>query len=244
MKKKYCLSVIVLVIFVLGIAFINTSQAPSVNAFSNNADFSITVTGTGIVSVRPDIATINLNVETKNKNLEIAQSQNAGIMKRLIDVLKQQDITEDDISTVWFNIYPEYDYNSGFEQRFSGHRVSNQLCIKIRDIASVDKIINLSTAAGATTVSGIQFGVENNSEAYNEALVKAIESAKQKAAVLSSVTDLNELRVVSVKENPVYHFGFGRYDRVISSESLGGASIMHNDIEVSATVEVVFASNI
>jgi len=244
--KKYTLAVITLVTFVLffGVAVFNMPQTIFVEASGgccNNISVDITVTGTGTVRKKPDIATVSLNIETKNKNLKYAQNENADIVRKLIDTLKSQNIPEQDITGSWFNIYPEYDY-CGSGQRFSGHKVSNQLNIKVREIANVGKIIELSAAAGASIISGIQFGVENNSKAYNEALVNAIESAKQKAKILSTATGLNNLSIVSVKEIPMSFLGFERYDFSMCSSGAGNTSIICNDIEVSVTVEVMFVS--
>ncbi|MCL2371005.1 MAG: SIMPL domain-containing protein [Firmicutes bacterium] len=237
MKKYVSISTaLVVFIFVIGVAVVNMPQMILAQAAGHH--YTITVTGNGVVKVNPDIATVNLSIETRNINREDAKSENTKIVQKLRKVLKEQNIIEQDITTNWFNIYPEYDWSSG--QRFLGHKVSNQLSIKVREIKNVGKIIDLSTAAGATVVSGVQFGVEDNSTAYNEALIKAVESAKQKTTILTLAADFDDMRIVSVKETPMGYFGIGRY--AAASEMSGcHTAILHNDIEVSATVEVVFA---
>jgi len=242
--KKYALVTIALAVsvLILGATVVNAPQTMSASASECRCDnilFDITVTGTGVVRVKPSIATISLSVETKSKNLADAQSENAKIVQKLIKALYGENIAEQDISTSWFNIYPEYDYSLG--QRFLGHKVSNQLNIKVRDIANVGGIVDLVTAAGANIVNGVQFGVEDNSAAYNEALTKAIESAKQKAAVLLSVTGFGDVRIISVKETSINYIGFGRY--AMSDGAGCYTSIMSNDIEIAASIEVVFARN-
>jgi len=250
--KKHFFAPLMLVISVLALGLgiatntnslrtnFSTAASVTVSAHYGNISQSLTVTGTGIVKVKPDFATINLSVETKDKNLESAQKENAKIVERLVDALALQNISKEDIMTNWFNIYPEYDYNFG--QRLTGHRVSNHLSVKVRDVENVGKIIDLATATGANIVSGVQFGIENNSAAYNEALIKAIDSARQKAAVLAAAADIGKIRIISVKETSFNHIGFARYD--YSMPCFGGStSILHNNIEVTATVKVVFGSS-
>jgi len=233
--KKYVLVAVTLIVSVLIMGA--TTIIPS-QVFSREA-VALTVTGTGVVNVPPDFATISLSIETKSKNLEEAQRDNSAIVQKLVNVLGSYNIAEQDITTSWFNIYPEYDYS--YSQRFLGHRVSNHLSIKVRDVYNVGKIIDLSTATGTNIISGVQFSIEDNFTAYNEALAKAVESAKQKAKVLSSMTNLGDLKVISIKESPVNYYGFGRYDYAMCLDGISNTPIMHNSIEVSATVEVIFA---
>ena len=207
----------------------------------------ITVTGTGTIKVQPDFASISLNVETKSKNLEEAQRENAKIVEKLVKALKVQKIGKDDITTGWFSIYPDYgyyphhDYNS-LQQRPPTHTVSNQLNVKVRDIASVGKIIDLCTVVGASSISSVQFGIEDNSNAYSEALKKAVDSAKQKATLLSAAAGLGDIKIISVKEVSFPYNGFMRYDYAsVCSIRAGQTSIMHSNIEVTAMVEAVFS---
>ncbi|MCL2177004.1 MAG: SIMPL domain-containing protein [Firmicutes bacterium] len=238
MKKRCILIVTTLVLSVamLGAVIVNPQSVMVANATSlqNCIPFGITVTGVGSISVKPDVATISLSVETESKSIEVAQTENSEIAQRLVEVLKGQGISESDITTSWFNIFPLHDYNFG--RRVLGYRVSNQLNVRVRDISAVGKVIDLATKAGANIVSGIQFGLEDNSPAYNEALTRAVYSAKQKATLLSKAAGLGELEIVAIKETYFNHFGFARYDAFVCS-----TTIMHNDIKVSATVEVVFA---
>lgn len=200
---------------------------------------TIKVTGTGKVKVQPDFATIGLSVETKSRNIEEAQSENAKIVQELIETLAKHGVHESDIKTTWFNIYPDHDHYGG---RVLGHRVSNNLSVKVRNIENVGKIIDASTSAGAGIVSGVQFGILDSVAPYNLALRKAVDSAREKAFVLSVATEVAgyETRIVSVKEI-TNNFGFETYARA-SADGFGGGhtQIMHDDIEVSATVEIVF----
>jgi len=198
---------------------------------------TLVVTGTGTATVQSDFATISFHIETASKNLEDAQSENAAAMQNLKHTLGEHNISEQDLTTNWFNIYPEHDYHYG--QRIIGHRVSNQLSVKVKQLDNVGKVIDLLTANGANMISGVQFGIEDNSKAYNEALTKAVESAKQKAAVLANTADFDNLKIVAIKETPNGNIGFERYDHAMYSGA-SNTSIMQNGIEVSATVKIVF----
>jgi len=241
MRKYALIGAVALTALLVGVAlsFGDLHKVTTVSASGHHGNcYGITVTGTGKIKVQPDFARISLNIETKAKRLEDAQRENAKTVKRVVTALNEQGIHDTDISTSWFNIYPDYDSHL---HRQSGHRVSNQLDVKVRDIANLGKIIDLSTAAGATSVNGVQFGIENNTPPYNTALIKAIESAREKAFVLSVATELGDLRIISVKEVLMNHYGDGGYGyRYSSLDSASHTQIMRNEIEVTATVEVKF----
>jgi len=249
MKKYFLICVILLTTaLAIGTTFFNAPHqvaACEVSGHQDKSSYEITVTGTGCIKTQPDFASINLNIETKNKNLERAQRENTTIVQRLIKVLNEQGISESDINTDWFNIYPEYDHHH-HGNNLTAHRVSNQLTIKVRDINNVGKIIDLSTKAGATIVSGVQFGIEKNTHAYNTALVEAIQSAKEKAILVSTATEPGDLKVVSVKEifsnySGYDNYYYGRY--AYCAGDTNHTSILHNEIKVTATVEVKFKVN-
>ena len=174
----------------------------------NNSQ-KLIVTGSATTMVQPDFATVSFSIETTNKNLEVAQKENSTIMQNIKSVLSTHNLSEQDLTTNWFNIYPEYNYNYGNQTQPTGHRVSNQLSLKVREIDNIGKIIDTLTASGANMISGIQFGIEDNSNAYNEALSYAVENAKQKAIVLSNA-NIDDLRIVVVKEMPIGHICFER----------------------------------
>lgn len=225
--KKYILIAVVLLVSVgmMGMACVG-----------GVGDVAITVTGTGSVRVQPDFAMINFNVESKHMNMKQAQEQNAQTMNNLVEILAEWGVEKTDITTNFFNVYPDYHY--GMDRQLMGYVVNNQLGVKVRDIENVGKVIDAAAnLVGTVHVNGVTFGVEDNSAAYNEALVKAIYSAKEKASVLTRVANLSELRIVSIKENHSPYFGFERYGLAEGA----GTSVLNNGVEVSATVEVIFA---
>ena len=61
---------------------------------------TISVTGTGTVSGKPDTFSIVATVETANKNSQTAISENVNIVNKAIDLLKQNGLKENNIKNV------------------------------------------------------------------------------------------------------------------------------------------------
>ena len=66
----------------------------------------ISVTGTAISSVEPDLVNISFGVEIQEKTAIDALTANSELMSKVIASIKQVGITDSEISTSQFNIYP------------------------------------------------------------------------------------------------------------------------------------------
>jgi len=72
----------------------------------------------------------------------------------------------------------------------------------------------------------------NFSAAYNDALIKAVETAQEKAEKLGTAMGVGEMKLVALKE--ISNNYWTTYER---------AHFFHGDIDVSATVELVYKIN-
>ena len=153
---------------------------------------TINVSGSGTVSIAPDIAIINLGVLRQAKTAREALDANNAAMADVIAAMKAQGIAEKDLQTANFNIQPRY-------QRFKrtttgpqkppqivGYQVSNQLSVRIRDLKKVGAVLDQSISLGVNSGGGIQFANDDPQEALAEARKKAVKSAMAKAAALTS----------------------------------------------------------
>ena len=70
---------------------------------------TITVKGTGKVSVKPDLIVITFTLKSLNKIYEVAMSDAAELMKRLRDTLIGAGFSEDDLKTLNFRVYQEHE---------------------------------------------------------------------------------------------------------------------------------------
>ena len=78
-----------------------------------NPTNTIGVTAEGKVKAVPDMATVNLGVITQGASPSAVTDENSKKVNKIVDYVKQQGISKDDISTSQFNIYPQYNYNNG-----------------------------------------------------------------------------------------------------------------------------------
>lgn len=206
MFKKFSYLVIGLVVIgLLGACYPYTAPA------SPEAVRSMSVNGIGRVTIVPDIATINIGVRTEAEVVNEALEGNTAQANAISQVLQEMGIEEKDIQTSNFNIYPSerYDPMTG-EVQGRYFVVENTVNVTVRDLSSLGEVLNATVEAGANSIYGISFDVEDRSAAIAEAREMAIQDAKAKAEAIAESADvqLGEIININVYEGsmPITYF--------------------------------------
>ena len=217
----------------------NVANAANGQSDSNG---SISVSGTGAINVNPDVAYISLGVSTKGVDPKATLEANNRAIAAVISAVREKGIAEKDIRTTDFNMYP--DYNNGYDregERASGYTVSNNLSVVVRDINIVGDVLGVAANAGANVSGGVQFGLLDNSAAYNEALVLAIESAVGKAQAIAGALGKSIGSPTSVTESVNYYAPYYAAAENMAMDSAGGGVPMQTGkLTVTANVQMVY----
>lgn len=162
----------------------------------------ITVSGTGSVSLQPNMATINATIETNAQNANNAVSQNNATYERVVTALTQLGIARSDISLAYYNV----NYNpkpavmppNGGGERY-GYTVSRSFLVKVREIGKAGRVADACTSSGATAINGVSFGLSDPGVARGEATAKAVADARANAEALARATHLRITALKSVE---------------------------------------------
>jgi uncharacterized protein len=111
-------SVAIIAVLAIGVfaAALLASQQLSTASAQTNGDTdddersTVSTSGTATTKVNPDKVSLTVGVETDGANATEAVSKNADLMQKVIAALKGLGITDDQISTGYFSVYPTYDY--------------------------------------------------------------------------------------------------------------------------------------
>lgn len=245
MKKTwFVVAALVLVIAVAGFSGCSQTATPSdVSLNLNNQQEGIWITGTGKVTVIPDVATIRTGVESTETTVAQAQVKAAEAMDSVIKVLTDNGVARKDIQTQQFNIQRITRWDKDTQQEvITGYRVTNIVTAKIRDIAKTGAIIDAVAQAGGdlTRVDSISFSVDKPETYYGEARQKAIEDAKTKAEQLARLTEVKLGKPTYILENAQYP-----EPRYYSGKADAGAPvetpISPGELEVTLTIQLVYA---
>lgn len=163
---------------------------------------TILISGEGKVTGIPDVATIDVGLMTEKPDVKSAQIENTQKMNRLIANLKNLGVDSKDIQTSYYNIYPQYDWPNG-KQVLRGYQVSQGVSVKIRNMDKIGDILAAAGEGGANQVSGLSFNIDDPEALKQEARVKALENAKEKAEALARVAGVGLGKIVSFSESSV-----------------------------------------
>ena len=161
-------------------------------------DRLVTVTGEGTVSVPPDMATIHLGVTTQAASARETSDANARRMTALLTAIKGGGIAESDIQTSSMSLQPQM--GGGNTPRITGFQASNQVTVKVRDLAALSGLLDKTIAAGANDVSGIEFSVSDRSRALDRARKDAVDDARRKAELYAAAAGAQVGAVATLDE--------------------------------------------
>lgn len=243
--KNVC-GVIGIIVLVFALAWLGVDIRNKFNE-SPQAANTITVSGTGEVFVKPDLAQTYFSVVTEAKTVGEALAKNTEKMNAIIGFVKEQGMESKDMKTTSFNIFPHYEYQKVETEIYpyppgkrvlAGYEVSQSLQVKIRDLAKVGAILEGAVQAGANQIGDLQFTVDKEEEFKKQARAAAITRAKEKAKELTSQLGVRLVRVVNFSENgggmPIF------FGKEMALEAVGGPTPQietgENKIEVSVNI--------
>jgi uncharacterized protein YggE len=203
----------------------------------------ITVVGVGKAAGAPDVANINVGVETQAPNVQKAVADNRAQMSKLIEVLKGLGIADKDISTSNYSVYTERQPSPADKGAAEGtliYRVNNQVQVTVRDVAKLGDVLDKVVDAGANNIYGVNFSVADTSKLEGDARAKAMADAQARAESLAKLAGVSLGEVVSVSEVIA---GPMPYARASADMGAGGGAtpIQPGSLEVNMSVQVTYA---
>ena len=210
----------VLFVFVLGLALAACNGAlptqaaavPGQQTTTVGISGGVTVVGQGTAYGQPDQATVVVGVETFAPTVQEATTQNQATLDNVMTALESAGIAAEDIQTTNYSLYAEQIYGDKGPEGIAGYRVSNQVNVKIRDIALVGDVLAAVTEAGANAIYGVNFSVADPAALEAEARALAMEDARKRAESLAELggVSLGDVTIISeVVGTPVYPMGAG-----------------------------------
>lgn len=240
------ISLAALVLLAVGAFGFSLSADKATTGIVSQQNVGVWVTGTGEVTVVPDIAVLNLGVYVQMETLEAAQAQAAESMAAIMAVLESYNIDEKDIQTSNYSVSPVWTWTDDGQRTLDGYSVSNTVTVKVRNTDDAGIIIDDVVDAGGeyTVINGISFTVDDTEAYYTEARAKAIANAIAKATQIAELTgvtlgDPNYIVDNSSNNGSIYYYP--AYD---SSEWKAGGQeptrISTGEVKISTSIQIVF----
>ena len=170
-------------------------------AAATTPEHTITVTGTGRVTLTPDVADLQLGVNITRPTATQARADAADAMTRVVAAIRKGGVADKDIQTSNLSLGPVYDYSNNGNGKLTGFQVTNIVAVTVRDLSTVGDIMDAAVTAGATSVNGVNFRVEDQTAAEGQARTAAVVDARAKANALAAAAGVTIAGVSSIAEN-------------------------------------------
>lgn len=201
----------------------------------------ITAQGSEAVKVVPDMAQIRFGVSTQAEDAKSCQEKNNEDLTRVIDFLKGSGIPDESLQTSNYGMNPIYDYTSG--RTAVGYEMQTSITVSDITIEQAETLLGACVDQGINNIDSVSYLSSQYDACYQEALAKAIESAREKAQVMAEASGCNLGAAVHVEEYSSSQAG--RYDNSFiarsSKEVLADMVMEPGQLSVEAQVSVDFA---
>lgn len=221
----------ILTVASLALAGCNLAQPAEAQTTPTKSMRTLTINGTGKVTLVPDIAYLNIGVRNEAEEVSVALEQNNELALQISAALQEQGVEEKDIQTANFNVYPNQRYDNMGQVTGTYYVVENTVYVTVRDLSNLGKLLDVAISSGANNIYGINFSIEDYAGAQTQARDLAIKDAQQKALDVAGVVGvtLGEVQSINVAGSNYVQPYYGGYGM-----GGGGAMAAEASVPVSA----------
>lgn len=201
---------------------------------------TISVTGSGQVTLAPDVAYVYIGVRSQAPNVSDALADNNDKSQTVSASLQELGVEAKDIQTSSFNIYPQQNYSPTGEMLDTTYVVDNTVYVTVRDLQSLGQLLDVVTRSGANSINGISFDVNDKSAAVSDARRLAVESARTQAEEMAAVSgvELGDLQTLNAyTTNPIMPMYEGKGGMAMDAASV---PISAGQVVIRVEVNVVY----
>ena len=209
-------------------------------ALAQQAPQGITVSGEGVVSLAPDTATIRLGVSERAASAAEAMAQTSEKVRGILNQLDSLKIAGLDRQTSGLYLRPVYDNGSRNDTtpvQVSGYEAGNTVSVTVPDLSKLGQLLDAVVAEGANDFNGLQFGLQDNQAALEQARKDAVSDAMARAQQLADAARVKLGKVVSMSETSQ---GFRPMEMRSAQMKSMDMPIETGEVDVSAQVSLQF----
>ena len=171
--KKLCILIFTLFFF---------SSLPVLHAAENG----ISVTASGTVQVRPDMAVFRAVIMSTDSDAKKAASRTAELWSRVQKALRAAGIPVEDSPSAGYTVNPEWVWDSASNRNvLKGYTARHDVMVTVHDLKLTGAAIDAVVRAGAGTVEGIRFSSSQAESLRRAALNIAVRNARKDAEVIA-----------------------------------------------------------
>ncbi len=202
----------------------------------------IEIVGVGEVSVKPDMAKVDISVTTTKDNAQNAKAASDIAVTDLIARLISMKIEKKFIESANLSLQPKYSYPKVGDPTLLGYQATRTVTVTLEELAQLNDVLDGALKDGLNRINSIRFLSSKENEIKQKARLAAVEDAKNKAKSLAEgfgheIAGVWQIRYMD-KEAPS-----PRMYAMSSSSADVSSSYEESAIVITDRVEVIFALN-
>ena len=231
-------------LFVVLLLFCSAAAAEDVKLSPRH----VSVTGTSVAKVQPDIVVWHVNIRRANKDLAKAQGECDETVKKILELRKELKIKPEDAQTGYMSVQKIYDRDAaGNQTSFRHFQIDRAVTLRQHDTTRFDAVL-----AGLIGTADVEVSYSLESSEYlalrTKTRLEAVKAARKKAGEMTELLGGKLGRVLRIAE-PQENWGVssGIYNNNFASSAPRAAepdqapgTFAPGAIEVKVSIEVAF----
>ena len=210
---------------------------------------TISVFGTGTVSVQPDIIQMSITLSNVAQTTKEAQEEVSKMVKQALSILKEAKIEDKNINTASLNFSSEYEYTN--KRTLVGQRAQQTITFSIENITNdaeksswiIDQLIQIN----GIELNQVNYSVKNTTEYYVKLRELAYQKAVEKANQYAELSNLKLIKVLSISDQGTQQVSptsnrFSRQlaDDIVMAGGDGSTVLPIGELEITTSILVLF----
>jgi uncharacterized protein YggE len=162
---------------------------------------TVQATGSATLAVTPDQASLDVGVITTATSAQDSAQQNAAQTTAVLTAVKAVLGAAGTVQTLYYSVYPRYAQNSS---TINGYTTNNTIRVTTNDLSIIGRLIDAANGAGANSVGGLSFGLQDHDPSVLQALAAATKQAMAHATAIAGGLGGKVGVVVSAQEGSSY----------------------------------------
>jgi len=218
-----------------------SAQAP---AGATRSSPEIIASGSGVVKLKADRATVTIAVVTRATSAAEAGRQNADGIQPVIAALKRQGLRDSAIVTTGYSVSIERnqpDPTTGPGEVRLTYVARNAIRVSLSQIEMLGRVLDTALAAGASEIANIEFASSRAAEGRRSAIAAAVRAARADAETAAAAAGGSIGAIIEVSLTPDYGVVYSSRMNVGMAYAAAATPLMPSDVSVSAEAHVRFA---
>jgi uncharacterized protein YggE len=165
---------------------------------------SVQANGTATLTAKPNQAQLDVGVITNGATAQDASQQNASLSDTVQAALGKVLGSAGTLQTVSYYVTPRYSTTPNQPQVIIGYTAGNTVRVTTTDLSQIGLLIDAANQAGANSVGGLSFGLQNPQPLVEQALTLATKQASAHAAAIAAGLGGKLGAVMSAQEGSSY----------------------------------------